>query len=60
MSRDEAKNILQDKGAKVSNSISKSTDFVIVGDKAGSKAKKAYALKIKTLNEEEWLKTLKN
>ena len=60
MSRDEAKNILQNMGAKVSSSISKSTDFVIVGDQAGSKAKKAYDLNIETINELEWLKTINN
>mgnify|MGYP006167117695 FL=1 len=58
MSRDEAKSILQNMGAKVSNSISKNTDFVIVGDQAGSKAKKAFDLNIETINEEEWLKTI--
>ena len=58
MSRDEAKSILQNMGAKVSSSISKNTDFVIVGDQAGSKAKKAFDLNIETINEEEWLKTI--
>ena len=60
MSRDEAKNILQNLGAKVSNSISKNTNFVIVGDKAGSKERKANELKIKILNEKEWLETIEN
>ena len=58
MSRDEAKNILQNMGAKVSNSISKNTDFVIIGDQAGSKAKKAYDLNIPTVNESDWLKII--
>ena len=54
MSRDEAKNKLQNLGAKVSSSVSKNTDIVIIGADSGSKAKKAYELKIKTMNEEEW------
>ena len=58
MSRDEAKSILQNMGAKVSSSISKNTDFVIVGDQAGSKAKKAFDFNIEIINEEEWLKTI--
>ena len=58
MSRDEAKSILQNMGAKVSSSISKNTDFVIVGDQAGSKAKKAFDLNIETINEDEWIKTI--
>ena len=57
MSRDEAKNILLNMGAKVSSSISKNTDFVIIGDKAGSKAQKAHELNIESLSEEDWLKT---
>ena len=58
MSRDEAKNKLQNLGAKVSSSVSKNTDIVIIGGDSGSKAKKAYELKIKTMNEEEWLNSI--
>ena len=58
MSRDEAKNKLQNLGAKVSSSVSKNTDIVIIGADSGSKAKKAYELKIKTMNEEEWLNSI--
>ena len=58
MSRDEAKNILQNMGAKVSSSISKNTDYVIVGDQAGSKLQKADELNIIKLNEVDWLKTI--
>ena len=55
MSRDEAKHLAQEKGAKISSSISKNTDYLIIGEKPGSKAKKAKELNIKILNEKEWL-----
>ncbi len=58
LSRDEAKHISQELGAKISSSISKRTDFLIIGEKAGSKIKKAKELKIEILTENEWLKKL--
>ena len=58
MSRDEAKNKLQNLGAKISSSVSKNTDIVIIGEDSGSKEKKAYELNIKTMNEEEWLNSI--
>jgi DNA ligase (NAD+) len=56
-SRGHYKNILENLGAKVSGSVSKKTDFVIYGEKAGSKLTKAQDLNVKTLDEDE-LKTL--
>ena len=53
MSRDEAKNTLQSLGAKISNSLSKNTDYLILGDQPGSKAKKALELNVKIINENE-------
>ncbi len=58
MSRDDAKNRLQELGATVSGSVSKKTDFVIVGEEPGSKYDKAKELGIKTLNEKEFLKLI--
>ena len=55
LSRDEAKHLAQEKGAKISSTISKNTDYLIIGEKPGSKAKKAKELNIKILNEKEWL-----
>ena len=55
MSRGEAKARAEALGAKVSGSVSKKTDFVIVGADAGSKAKKAAELGVTTLSEDEWL-----
>ena len=55
MGRNEAKALLQQLGAKVSGSVSSKTDFVIVGDAAGSKLTKAQELNITVLTEEEFL-----
>jgi len=58
LSRDEAKEKLQSLGAKVAGSVSKKTDYVIVGEEAGSKADKARELGIATLDEAGLLKLL--
>jgi DNA ligase (NAD+) len=55
MSRAEAKSRAESLGAKVASSVSKKTDFVILGADAGSKAKAAAELGVKTLSEDEWL-----
>ena len=55
MSREEAKQTLHSLGAKVSSSVSKNTDFLIIGDQPGSKAKKAKELNIPIVSEEEWI-----
>lgn len=49
--RDEAKEILERFGARVSGSVSKSTTAVIAGENAGSKLDKAHSLGIKILDE---------
>ena len=54
MSRDEAEAQAERLGAKVTKSVSKKTDFVVVGADAGSKAAKAAELGVKTLTEAEW------
>ena len=58
MSRSEAKSKAEELGAKVTNSVSNKTDYVIAGKDSGSKEKKAKDLKIKVLNENEWMKFL--
>ncbi len=58
LSRDEAKYLAKTKGAKILSSISKKTDFLIAGEKAGSKIDKASQLGIKILNEKEFLKKI--
>ena len=55
MTRDEAKAQAERLGAKVAGAVSKNTDIVIAGAKAGSKAKKAAELGVETLSEDEWL-----
>jgi DNA ligase (NAD+) len=55
MTRPEAKARAEALGAKVSGSVSKKTDFVVIGAEAGSKAKKAAELGVTTLSEAEWL-----
>jgi DNA ligase (NAD+) len=52
--RDRAKELLENFGAKVVGSVSKNCDFVIAGEHAGSKLDNALKLNIKVLNEEEF------
>ena len=59
LSRDEAKELIQKFAGKVSNSISKNTDYLVVGENAGSKLAKAEKLGITQLSEEELLKMVK-
>ena len=58
-SRNEAKEMTEAHGGKVSGSVSKNTDFVVVGPGAGSKLKKATELNIPVLSEAEFLDMLK-
>lgn len=55
MARADAKRILQSLGAKVTGSVSKKTDYVIVGADAGSKAEKAEQLGVTMLDEQGFL-----
>ena len=59
-SRDEIKENLILKGAKVSSSVSSKTNFVIAGENAGSKLKKAIELNVKIYDENEYESILKN
>ncbi len=59
MTRDEAKAELQARGGKVTGSVSKKTDYVVVGENPGSKADKAESLGIEILDEAALRKLLK-
>jgi len=56
MTRDAAKARAEELGAKVTDSVSKKTSLVVVGENAGSKARKAAELGVQTMTEEEWVK----
>jgi DNA ligase (NAD+) len=57
-SRDQAKQLIEERGGRVVGSVSKKTDYVVVGADPGSKLEKAHALGIKTLDEAELRKLL--
>ena len=58
LSRDEAKALIRQAGGKVTESVSKKTDYLVVGEDAGSKLKKAQDLGIPQLSEPELLALL--
>jgi DNA ligase (NAD+) len=58
MTRKEAEELVKRLGGKVSDSVSRKTDFVVVGKEPGSKYEKALSLGIKMLTEEEFIKLL--
>ena len=47
-------------GARIVSSVSSTTDLVILGEKAGSKLKKAEELGIKIISEQEWIELTNN
>ncbi|HAZ45684.1 MAG TPA: DNA ligase [Cyanobacteria bacterium UBA11369] len=60
LKRDEAKELIQKAGGKVTNSVSSKTDYLVVGEDAGSKLEKAQALGIAQLDEAQLLEMLNN
>ena len=59
MTRDEAKDLLENAGAKVAGSVSKKTDYVVAGTDAGSKLTKAEELGVPVIDEASMLELLK-
>ncbi len=59
MTRDEAKEKIRQLGGDVAGSVSKNTDFVVVGINPGLKFEQAKRLGVKTINEREFIKILK-
>ncbi len=57
--REEAGNIIEKFGGKVSGSVSKKTSFVLAGEEAGSKLTKANELGIQVLSEQEFMELIK-
>lgn len=56
--RTQAANLIKERGGKVTSSVSKKTDYVLVGEDPGSKYEKAQKLNIKTLDEKSFQKLL--
>ena len=59
LTRDEAKVLVKSLGARVSESVSKKTSYVVVGDTAGSKRDEAETLTVPILSEEQFFKLIK-
>lgn len=57
-SREEASKLIEQHGGRTSSAVSKKTDYVLAGEDAGSKLKKAQELGITILSEEEFIAIL--
>lgn len=60
MSREQASELIERHGGKTSNSVSKKTDYVLAGEEAGSKLKKAQDLGITIINEQQFKEMIGN
>ncbi|HEX9928425.1 MAG TPA: NAD-dependent DNA ligase LigA [Pyrinomonadaceae bacterium] len=58
LTRDEAARLIEERGGRVSSSVSKKTDFVLAGEDAGSKLEKANALGVSVIDEETFREML--
>ena len=60
LSRDEAKELAKKFGLKVLSSVSNNLNYIVAGEKAGTKLKNAKSLNIKILSEKEFINMVKN
>jgi DNA ligase (NAD+) len=58
LTREEARARIEEQGGKVTSSVSKKTDYVVVGSEPGSKLDKARSLGIRILSEDEFIRIL--
>ena len=58
LSRDRAKDLAKKKGFKIASNVSSKLNYLVYGEKPGSKLKKAQELKVKTLTEKEFLELI--
>ena len=58
MTRHEAEELVKSEGGSVASSVSKKVNYVVVGEKPGSKLEKAKRLGVKIINEEDFLKLI--
>ena len=58
LGRDDARDLIEKAGGKVSGSVSKKTDYVVAGEEAGSKLAKAQELGVPVIDEEALRKLL--
>ena len=58
LNRSQAQTAIEERGGKVTGSVSRQTDFVVAGENPGSKLERAQALGINLLTEEEFLQLL--
>ncbi len=57
-SREEAKKLIEDNGGRTSGSVSKKTDYLLAGEKSGSKLEKARSLGVYIINEKELIELI--
>jgi DNA ligase (NAD+) len=58
LSREAAKALIEQYGGKVTDTVSKKTNFLVVGEAAGSKLEKAISLGVEQLGEKELMKLI--
>ena len=60
MTRNDAKDLIEKNGGKVTSSVSKNTNYLLAGENPGSKIKKAEDIGVSIINEDEMLDLINN